>query len=62
MMTSRKSAITLGFFMGASAKFGMSFAGTVGHLFTAKAIDRLANGVQVRVYDGCIVAPLRVRQ
>lgn len=49
MMTSRKSAITLGFAMGACAKFGMSGASTVGQLFASKAVDRLANGVQVRV-------------
>eukprot|EP00967_Tisochrysis_lutea_P007118 scaffold8455_cov21-Tisochrysis_lutea.AAC.1 len=47
MMTSRKSAITLGFAMGACAKFGMSGAATVGQLFASKAVDRLANGVQV---------------
>lgn len=47
MMTSRKAAITLGFAMGAAAKFGMSGAAEVGALFTSKAVDRLANGVQV---------------
>jgi hypothetical protein len=47
MMTSRKGAITLGFAMGAAAKFGMAGAGSVGQLFTAKVADRLANGVQV---------------
>lgn len=47
-MTSRKLAITAGFAMGACAKTGMSFATTVGQLFVGKAIDRLANGIQVR--------------
>ncbi len=46
-MTSRKSAITLGFAMGAMAKFGMSGSTTVAQLFASKAVDRLANGVQV---------------
>jgi len=55
MMTSRKSAITLGFAMGACAKFGMSGASTVTQLFASKAVDRLANGVQVRVAGvGCM--------
>lgn len=49
MMTSRKNAITLGFAMGAMAKFGMSGAATVTNLFALKAVDRLANGVQVSV-------------
>ena len=51
MMHSRKSAITLGFAMGACAKFGMSGATTVAHLFSCKAVDRLANGVQVRGHE-----------
>lgn len=46
-MTSRKAAITLGFAAGAAAKFGMASAGTVGLLFAGKAVDRLANGIQV---------------
>lgn len=47
-MSSRKAAITLGFAAGAMAKFGMASAGTVGLLFAGKAVDRLANGIQVR--------------
>eukprot|EP00200_Dunaliella_tertiolecta_P009812 CAMPEP_0202370656 /NCGR_PEP_ID=MMETSP1127-20130417/2221_1 /ASSEMBLY_ACC=CAM_ASM_000462 /TAXON_ID=3047 /ORGANISM="Dunaliella tertiolecta, Strain CCMP1320" /LENGTH=790 /DNA_ID=CAMNT_0048966661 /DNA_START=102 /DNA_END=2474 /DNA_ORIENTATION=- len=54
MMTSRKSAITLGFAMGACAKFGMSGAATVGQLFASKAVDRLANGVQAAPRDALI--------
>lgn len=50
-MTSRKAAIALGFAAGAAAKFGMASAGTVGVLFGGKAVDRLANGIQVGV--GC---------
>jgi hypothetical protein len=49
-MTSRKAAITTGFAGGAAAKFGMAAAagvGSVGWLFAAKALDRLANGIQV---------------
>lgn len=46
-MTSRKAAITLGFAAGAAAKFGMASASTVGLLFAGKAVDRLANGIQV---------------
>eukprot|EP00798_Chlamydomonas_sp_ICE-L_P021254 gene21254-28171_t len=63
MMSSRKSAITLGFAMGASAKFGMSGAVTVTQLFTAKAIDRLANGVQAAPRDALIsdLAPAKSR-
>lgn len=63
MMTSRKSAITLGFAMGACAKFGMSFAGSVGQLFASKAIDRLANGVQAAPRDALIsdLAPADTR-
>lgn len=47
-MTSRKAAIAAGFAMGATAKFGLSSAGTLGQLFVGKALDRLGNGVQVR--------------
>ena len=50
-MTSRKAAISTGLAGGAVAKFGMAAAagvGSVGWLFAAKALDRLANGVQVR--------------
>jgi len=60
MMTSRKSAITLGFAMGACAKFGMSGATTVGQLFASKAVDRLANGVQV-IYTGATLLFLMVK-
>lgn len=54
MMTSRKAAITVGFAMGAAAKFGMSGATEVGSLFACKAIDRLANGVQAAPRDALI--------
>jgi MFS family permease len=54
MMTSRKSVITLGFAMGAMAKFGMSGATTVGSIFASKAVDRLANGVQAAPRDAMI--------
>lgn len=54
LMTSRKAAITLGFAMGAMAKFGMSGAATVGQLFASKAVDRLANGVQAAPRDALI--------
>ncbi|MEW5305886.1 MAG: hypothetical protein WDW36_008400 [Sanguina aurantia] len=53
-MTSRKSAITVGFAMGAMAKFGMASATTVSTLFAAKAVDRLANGVQAAPRDALI--------
>ncbi|KAI8472200.1 MAG: major facilitator superfamily domain-containing protein [Monoraphidium minutum] len=53
-MTSRKAAIAAGFAMGAAAKCGMSFAGTIGQLFIGKAIDRLGNGVQAAPRDALI--------
>ncbi len=53
-MASRKHAITLGFAMGAAAKFGMTFGGsTVAQLFASKAVDKLGNGIQVRFWLGC---------
>lgn len=58
MMTSRKGAITLGFAMGAMAKFGMSGATEVGTIFTSKAMDRLANGVQVSMGSGACEQPM----
>lgn len=48
-MASRKAAIAAGFAMGAAAKLGMSAAATTLQLFVGKAIDRLGNGVQVRL-------------
>lgn len=53
-MTSRKAAIAAGFFMGAGAKLGMSFATTAGQLFITKAVDRLGNGVQAAPRDALI--------
>ncbi len=53
-MTSRKAAITLGFAMGAAAKFGMAGSATVAQLFAGKALDRLANGVQAAPRDALI--------
>lgn len=53
-MTSRKAAITLGFALGAAAKFGMASAVTVPILFASKAADRLANGVQAAPRDALI--------
>lgn len=62
-MTSRKAAITLGFAMGAAAKFGMSFSASVPSLFMNKAVDRLANGVQAAPRDALIgdLAPASAR-
>ena len=42
-----QSAIAVGFAMGAAAKFGISFSGSVAQLFAAKAMDKLGNGIQV---------------
>jgi MFS family permease len=53
-MTSRKGAITLGFAMGAMAKFGMTASSSVLQLFASKAVDRLANGVQAAPRDALI--------
>ena len=63
MMTSRKAAITVGFTMGAAAKFGMSGASTVTSLFASKVVDRLANGIQAAPRDALIsdLAPLEAR-
>jgi hypothetical protein len=63
MMTSRKTAITVGFAMGAAAKFGMSGASEVSSLFAAKVVDRLANGVQAAPRDALIsdLAPIASR-
>lgn len=62
-MTSRKAAITLGFGMGAAAKFSMSFATSVAPLFVSKAVDRLANGVQAAPRDALIgdLSPISCR-
>jgi len=54
LMASRKSAITLGFAMGAAAKFGITGATEVGSIFASKAVDRLANGVQAAPRDAMI--------
>ena len=53
-MTSRKAAITVGFTMGAAAKFGMSGAAEVATLFASKVVDRLANGIQAAPRDALI--------
>lgn len=63
VLASRKATITLGFGMSALAKFGMTAAGCVPHLFMCKAIDRLANGVQAAPRDALIgdLAPVASR-
>ncbi|KAL6756999.1 major facilitator superfamily domain-containing protein [Haematococcus lacustris] len=54
MMSSRKTAITAGFALGALAKFGVVGSSTVAQLFASKAVDRLANGVQAAPRDALI--------